>query len=70
MTMSAEDFRAWMVRMGKLQGKETLSERDAANALGWTRESIRSRLSGSRPVPKYIELACRMLEITARASQP
>lgn len=67
MTMTPDDLNDWMTRMGRLRGRDRLTERQAAEMLGWTRESIRSRLDGDRPVPTYIELACRMLEIIERA---
>ena len=70
MTMTQADLEAWMRRMGKYRGKERLSERDAAELLGWTREALRPRLAGTREVPRYIDLAARMLEIMERAKAP
>ncbi len=67
MTMTKEDLNAWMKRMGRMRGKDRLSEREAAELLGWNRESLRPRLTGAREVPKYIELACRLLEFMERA---
>ena len=65
--MTNAEFIAWAERMGRLRGKERLSERDIAEVLGWARESVSQRLAGTREVPKYIELACRMAEIMERA---
>lgn len=70
MTMTQQDLEDWLRRMGKMRGKDRLSEREAAELLGWNRESLRPRLTGKRPVPTYIELACKMLEIMERAKQP
>jgi hypothetical protein len=70
MTMTSEDFNAWLDRMGRLRGKDRLSEREAAELLGWTREALRPRINGTRAVPRYIELACRLLEIMERAKAP
>lgn len=65
--MTNAEFIAWAERMGRLRGKERLSERDISDVLGWARESVSQRLAGAREVPKYIELACRMAEIMERA---
>lgn len=70
MTMTSKDLNEWLDRMGRLRGKERLSEREAAELLGWTREALRPRINGTRAVPVYIELACRMLEVMERARQP
>jgi transcriptional regulator with XRE-family HTH domain len=65
--MNTEDFNAWAERMGRLRGKKRLSEREIADVLGWARESVSQRLAGTRDVPRYIELACRMAELMERA---
>lgn len=65
--MTNLEFQQWAERMGRLRGKERLSERDIAEVLGWARESVSQRLAGTREVPRYIELACRMAEIMERA---
>ena len=69
MTMTTEEFNAWAIRLGVLRGKERLSEREISDLLGWARESVSQRLAGTRTVPKYIELSCRMTEIMERAKQ-
>lgn len=68
--MTQQEFIDWAERMGSLRGKERLSERDIAEVLGWARESVSQRLAGTRGVPRYIELACRMAELMERAKQP
>ena len=65
--MNTEDFNAWAERMGRLRGKKRLSEREIADVLGWARESVSQRLAGTRDVPLYIDLACRMAELMERA---
>lgn len=65
--MTNAEFIAWAERMGRLRGKERLSERDISDVLGWARESVSQRLAGTREVPKYIALAARMAEIMERA---
>lgn len=64
---SKEDLDSWMIRIGQMRGKTRISEREAAQLLDWSRESLRQRLSGDRPVPRYIALACKMVEIMERA---
>lgn len=65
--MTTQEFIEWGERMGRLRGKERLSERDISELLGWAREAVSQRLAGTREVPKYIDLACRMAEIMERA---
>ena len=65
--MTNLEFQQWAERMGRLRGKQRLSERDISEVLGWARESVSQRLAGTREVPKYIDLACRMAEIMERA---
>ena len=68
--MDSRQFNEWAERMGRLRGKARLSEREISEVLGWARESVSQRLAGTREVPRYIELACRMAEIMERARQP
>lgn len=65
--MNQQDFIDWAERMGRLRGKERLSERDISELLGWAREAVSQRLAGTRAVPRYIALAARMAEIMERA---
>lgn len=65
--MTNLEFRQWAERMGRLRGKERLSERDISELLGWAREAVSQRLACTREVPKYIALAARMAEIMERA---
>jgi transcriptional regulator with XRE-family HTH domain len=67
MTMTTDEFKAWAERIGKLRGKDRLSEREIAELLGWARGSVTKRLHGLEPVPTYIDLACRYVEIMERA---
>lgn len=52
-------FAEWRARNG-------LSLTAAAEALGMTRRTISAYGSGSRPVPRYIALACKGWEVEAR----
>jgi transcriptional regulator with XRE-family HTH domain len=59
MIRTADDFRAWMVAMGRKRGKASISVREASRELGYSRASISAILEGKRSVPLYIALACR-----------
>lgn len=53
---TASEFNAWMQRNG-------LSLSAAAETLGMTRRMIVHYRTGSRPIPKVVELACKWLEV-------
>lgn len=61
MIRTGEDFRAWLVAMGRKRGKPEISLREAEELLGYSRASISAILKGKRKVPLYIALACRSL---------
>lgn len=61
MIKNSEDFRAWMIVMGKKRGKEAISQHEAAELLGYSRDSIRHIVNGRGRVPRYIDLACQAL---------
>jgi hypothetical protein len=52
----ARRFDAWMITNG-------LSATRAAQSLGMTRRSIINYRTGSRPIPRYVMLACKGWEI-------
>lgn len=54
--MPAEEFAAWMERMG-------LSLTAAAKYLGLTRRAVTYYKTGGRLIPKVVMLACRALEL-------
>lgn len=61
MIENSEDFRAWLVAMGKKHGRKAISQHQAAVLLGYSRESIRRIVNGRGRVPRYIDLACQAL---------
>lgn len=54
--MTPADLSAWRTRLG-------LSRRAAAAQLGIGRQTLINYERGDSPIPRYIELACRALEI-------
>jgi hypothetical protein len=70
---TGDDFKRWMLEMGRLDGlpdSKPISERRAAELLGWSREAIRRVLRDDAPVPLYISLACRMRVLIASMGLP
>lgn len=59
-TMQAAEFTVWMDRNG-------LSLATAAEALGMTRRMMAHYRTGSRPIPRYIALACKGWEVERAA---
>ncbi len=53
--MTPATLTAWMNRLG-------LNKAQAASALGIARSTLDRYLSGSKPIPKLVELACSALE--------
>lgn len=61
MIKTSEDFRAWLVAMGKKRGLEAISQHEASRLLGYSRDSVRKIVAGRQRVPRYINLACQAL---------
>lgn len=57
----ARFFDAWMISNG-------LSSTQAAESLGMTRRSIIHYRTGSRPLPRYVRLACKGWELERTAA--
>ena len=53
--MTPATLTAWMNRLG-------LNKAQAAASLGIARSTLDRYLSGSKPIPKLVELACRAVE--------
>lgn len=61
MIKTSEDFRAWLVAMGKKRGLQAISQHEASRLLGYSRSSIGKIVAGRERVPRYINLACQAL---------
>ena len=53
--MTPTDITAWMNRLG-------INKSQAAASLGIARTTLDRYLSGDKPIPKLVELACRAVE--------
>jgi hypothetical protein len=56
--MTAEDLRAFM-------GQQNLTHAAAAALLGYSRRQIELYLSGAKPIPRVVALACHALKLRA-----